>query len=178
MVDVAFIIGIVAVVAACAFIFKLVENLSQAIIMFNILFFAILVLTGIVLFTDIRNFNESFPGREKIVLVEEDGKLTSAFSWKENSTRKIDESIYLESFGKKDFKAVEVENQMIIVVDSGITGSKPDYNEVSAAFSDTKKILSGYKDGRIKVYPEPLFFKAAKIVPQKILGEKAQNGQK
>ena len=124
MVDAVFVITIIAVLIVCIIAFRLMEGVSQALLMFNIVFFVILVIAAVIVLNDFRTYNDSFSGREKIVLIDDNGKLAAAYKWQGNMTKPLDITAYAQAFGKNDYASVIKEKQMIWVIKAGLLKDK------------------------------------------------------
>ena len=170
-IDIMFIMGIILVIAACLLLFKLMESVSQAILMFNVALLVLLLIVGVALFVDFKSFTDSFPAKEKIVLIEKDNAtLSAALLLKGNSTEVLNPVIYAAAFEKSNYADAIRKNQIILLVSPVLAEEmKGDYRQLPNMLSDNMRMIAEYKKGNIKAYPEPFSFKIARFIPDRIL---------
>ncbi len=166
MFDAMLIVGIFGVIALCVILYKLMEGFSNALLSFNVIIFVLLALAGIFIFVDAKNFSDGFPQKEKILLIEDNGALKQAFSWKDNQTKEIPIGNYKAAFEQENFDQVRQEKQIIIIMESRIAKG----NDYARIFDNLRTVARAYKHGNIKTYPSPFFFTIAKILPDAVLG--------
>ncbi len=161
--DAMLILGILGVIALCMVLYKLMEGFSNALLSFNVIIFVLLALSGIFLFVDAKAFSDSFPDKEKILLIDEEGELKGAYIWKGNETREVSIEPYQEKFRRGDYEGLRGRDQIAVVIRS----SEKNYISI---FGDLRKVALKYKHGDIRIEPSPFIFKIAKIIPDGMLG--------
>ncbi len=174
-IDIMLIIGILLVIAACVLLFKLLESVSQAVLMFNIALFVILLMGGVFLFADFKAFTDSFPQKEKIVLIENNSDIASAALLKGNTPEILNPAPYAQAYQKKSFAGLIGKNQTIIVLKQAmIDKANGNYGDLQEMFSDTRMMIAEYKMGNAMIYPEPVSFKLIRFIPDQILQVKQE----